>query len=198
MIRGKTNDFVKFRATRMMSPTANGKRSRSDTSFHVSPDKIDAWIHAIKEESERFPDQIYRAVPALLELVQKMMLHQATLRPLAMQVRDRIQEILVGEGGVEKLCCSNREWGCLEIADDAIDTSAAFYKEREELAAGIAAGQAEAADTEAGAQISRFEDSGSVLSKANSVKNRRRSSTASAATAKMTSWRRAFSRSGQD
>jgi serine/threonine protein kinase len=197
LIKGKLNDFVKFRTTRMMSPTPNGKRTRNDTSFHVSPEKLDGWIDILKDDSERFPNQVYRAVPALLELVQKMVLHQATLRPSAREVRDRIQDILVGEGGIETLCCADRAWAPLETAEDAIDTSA-FYKDDEDIATAFIG---DPSNAEAGAQgsMSRFDDDGSVLSRTQSntrsVKNRRRSSTASAATAKISAWRRAFSRS---
>ena len=35
-----------------------------------------------------------------------------------MQVRDRIREVLVGECGVERLCCAGREWGCLPYAKE--------------------------------------------------------------------------------
>ena len=38
-------------------------------------------------------------------------MQNATLRPKVMEVRDRIQEVLVGECGVEALCCAKREWG---------------------------------------------------------------------------------------
>ncbi|USW49232.1 Putative protein kinase [Septoria linicola] len=113
MIKGKNNDFLKFRSTRVTSKN----RTRTDTSFHNEPDKIFAWINLLEEESMRHGEQIYRGVPELLRLVRTMMSQNATLRPTARDVRDRIQEILVGECGVEVLCCAGREWSEFSKSD---------------------------------------------------------------------------------
>lgn len=106
MIKGKNNEFLKFRATRVQTKN----RTRTDTSFHNEPDKISAWISILEEESKKRDEKIYRAVPELLALVRIMMSQNATLRPTAREVRDRTEEILVGECGVEHLCCTDREW----------------------------------------------------------------------------------------
>ncbi|KAK3056984.1 hypothetical protein LTR09_002022 [Extremus antarcticus] len=208
MVRGKTNDFVKHRTSRVLSPNPNGRRSsRTDSSFHMSPDRIDTWIDMLKEDAERLPGQIYKGVPALLELLQQMMIHQATLRPSALQVRDRIRDILVGECGVQKLCCANREWRELEMAEDAVDTSDTYYQDIK--ASAIAAQARKEAEEAAAAEAARLaaeeggaegvdEDGNAIMrteSRTASMRNRRRSSTASAATATLKSWRRKFSRS---
>lgn len=100
LLRGKITDFVKFR----QSPSSKNK------SFHSEPEKIAAWIDVLEEDSYRHPGQIFRGIPELLRLVRLMMVQNATLRPSATEVRDRIQEILVGECGIEALCCAGREW----------------------------------------------------------------------------------------
>lgn len=106
MLKGKNNEFLKFRATRVQTKN----RTRTDTSFHNEPDKISGWISILEEESRKRDEKIYRGVPELLALVRIMMSQNATLRPTARDVRDRIEEILVGECGVEDLCCTDRDW----------------------------------------------------------------------------------------
>lgn len=194
LVRGKTNDFVKFRTTRVASPAANNKRSRNDTSFHTSPDKVESWIDILKEDSERFPDHIYKAVPELLELIRAMISHAPAVRPSATQIRDSIHDILISQGGVEYLCCTNRAWHALPIADDAVDTS---DSSKDDYMAIAGASESSSSIAEV---VSQFDDDeGSVASRTPSqsgnTKDRRRSSAASAATAKISSWRRKFSRS---
>ena len=189
MIKGKINDFVKFRTTR---PVSNNKRLRTDSSFHFNSDKIDAWIEVLKDDSERLSDQIFRGVPALLELVRSMMAQNGTLRPPAIQVRDRIREVLVGECGVEALCCANREWDVHPISDSGTVGLRSFFRDSVSVTTG-----ASRPASECPRSASRCEDRGSALSRTESAttsRSRRRSS-GSATTAKVRSWRRAFSRS---
>lgn len=113
MIKGKNNEFVKFRSTRVQTKN----RTRTDTSFHNEPDKISTWISLLEAESVKHGEQIYRGVPELLRLVRMMMSQNATLRPTAREVRDRLEEILVGECGVEHLCCTGREWSDFNKSD---------------------------------------------------------------------------------
>ncbi|CAK1357192.1 hypothetical protein CB0940_11663 [Cercospora beticola] len=121
MIKGKNNEFIKFRSTRVTTKN----RTRTDSSFHNEPDKIWAWIDLLEEESTRHGEQIYRGVPDLLRLIRSMMAQNATLRPTVRDVRDRIQEIMVGECGVEVLCCAGREWSEFSRGDlkDNISTA---------------------------------------------------------------------------
>lgn len=125
MLKGRCTDFVKHRASRTISysvSSVSGSSARNrtavDTSFHADPDKINAWLAILREEAEKQVREakwgeeqlILRAVPELLRLVKSMMAQNATLRPTALHVRDRIQANLVGEGGVESLCCAGRRW----------------------------------------------------------------------------------------
>ena len=109
MIKGKLNDFVKFRGTRISTPYSINK-VRMDHSFHSNQDKIDAWMAILEEDSDRRSEQIFRGVTDLLRLIRRMMAQNALLRPTALEVRDRIREILVDQCGVETLCCAGREW----------------------------------------------------------------------------------------
>ncbi|KAK1816040.1 hypothetical protein LTR12_009543 [Friedmanniomyces endolithicus] len=112
MLRGKLVEFVRFRSTRLQA-SENRKRSRTDQSFHCNPDKTEAWLDVLREDSQRLGaagNQVYRGVPALLDLVRRMLLPNALLRPTAVEVRDRIQDVLVDQCGIERLCCAGREW----------------------------------------------------------------------------------------
>ncbi|CAK3948884.1 hypothetical protein AC579_1761 [Lecanosticta acicola] len=112
LLRGKITDFIKFR----QNPTTKAK------SFHSEPDRIAAWIGVLEEDSYRHPEQIFRGIPELLRLVRLMMAQNGTLRPTALEVRDRIQDILVGECGIEAICCAGREWAETP-KDDTLSTT---------------------------------------------------------------------------
>lgn len=213
MIKGKNNEFVKFRSTRVTTKN----RTRTDSSFHNEPDKIWAWIDLLEEESTRHGEQIYRGVPDLLRLIRSMMAQNATLRPTARDVRDRIQEIMVGECGVEVLCCAGREWSEFSKGDlkDNISTASPRRGRNDsplDADASIAMGMISLEPPRKGSDAgSRYNDSrqrGSVAleqrlnaaeqdalarttSHFGSSAQRRRSS-ASTVTAKVSSWRSKF------
>ncbi|OQO10129.1 hypothetical protein B0A48_04486 [Cryoendolithus antarcticus] len=113
-LRGRTTEFVKFRCSRQTTQSTSPRsRSKShvDTSFHTAdPDKLDAWADILREDAAKRSEEIFRAVPELLALCKQMMAQNATLRPSARAVSERIQSILVGQAGVETLCCARRKW----------------------------------------------------------------------------------------
>ncbi|KAK4543177.1 hypothetical protein LTR36_005727 [Oleoguttula mirabilis] len=198
LLKGKTTDFVRFRSTRILTTLATATNSnkspkgkvRIDHSFHCSPDKVDAWMTLLEEDSERrhAESQIFRGVPDLLDLLRRMLAQNAHLRPTALAVRDRIREILVDQCGVETLCCAGREW---DVSAHAADF-AGHVGIRDSFS--IATGTLKPPPARKG---SNGGDHGSILSRMESsfsTATRRRSS-ASAATAKIGAWRRVFSRS---
>ncbi|KAK4504109.1 hypothetical protein PRZ48_005024 [Zasmidium cellare] len=209
LLKGKINDFVKFRSTKITTPgkSSNGKRYRTDTSFHSEPDKIAAWIGILEEDSYRHGAQVFRGVPELLRLVRLMMAQNATLRPTALEVRDRIQEILVGECGVEALCCAGREWAEVQVNEkDDESTRSPFRRDELSIATGLldmpASGSRKGSDSMRCAsscgERAPPEDHMSVLSRteSNLTSRTRRRSSASTATARLSSWRNRFMRSG--
>lgn len=197
MIKGKLNDFVKFRATRISTTTNNKSKVRMDHSFHCDPDKIGAWMAVLKEDCERRNEQVFRGVPELLKLIRMMMAQNALLRPTAIEVRDRIREILVDQCGIETLCCAGREWDVPDPTEDF--ASHADVRESCSIAAGTLnpparkgsdCGRSGSSCGEHTRVLSRVESNMSTASK-----SRRRSSTSTVAIAKISAWRRAFSRS---
>lgn len=214
LLKGKINDFVKFRSTKITTPgkSSGGKRYRTDTSFHSEPDKIAAWIEILEEDSYRHGPQVFRGVPELLRLVRMMMAQNAQLRPTALEVRDRIQEILVGECGVEALCCAGREWAEARVDDkDDESTRSPFRRDELSIATGLLGMSATGAAARKGTDSIRCAsscgerngnaappDHMSVLSRteSNMTTKTRRKSSASTATARLSSWRSRFMRSG--
>ena len=198
MVKGKTNDFVKFRTTRVTTPNKN--KTRNDTSFHFDLDKIEQWVEMLKEDSRKLNDRIYRGVPALLDLILAMMAGRWSQRPTAVQVRDRIQEILVGECEVETLCCAGREWVSLPTSDYTDNTALnKFFRDSMSVATGAPSVRSQQPSVSVCGAIA-YEDTVSPTTRPGSsmasVKSRRGSSN-SAATVKdprVSSWRRAFSR----
>ncbi|KAK0948119.1 hypothetical protein LTR29_000643 [Friedmanniomyces endolithicus] len=190
MLRGKLVDFVRFRCARLQA-SENRKRSRTDQSFHCNPDKTEAWLDVLREDSQRLGaagNQVYRGVPALLDLVRRMLLPNALLRPTAVEVRDRIQDVLVDQCGIERLCCAGREWDvspmpALSMRDSFSIATATIGSP------GSKFGDDPHNDSVCG-------DQRSVLARTESepVLSSRRTSSASNATAKVSSWRRAFTR----
>jgi serine/threonine protein kinase len=201
LLRGKTNDFVKFRTTRVTTP--NKRKARNDTSFHFDLAKLYTWIDVLKEDSRKMPEQIYRGVPALLDLIAAMLAGRWSQRPTAMQVRDRIQEILVGECEVETLCCAGREWSTLPTSNYTDNTALnRFFRDSMSVATGAPSARSrQASESVSSRKGSGGEEPlrpatarpGSSMASLRSWKGRR-GSEASASTVKVSSWRRAFSR----
>lgn len=210
VVRGKTTDFVKFRSSRIAMPSSRNSSKtsfRTDTSFHSAPDKIYAWIDLLEEDSHSRTEEIFRGIPEILRLIRSMMAQNATTRPTALKVRERLQEILVGECSVEALCCAGREWEVSQHSSDTNDHDSSmrgslFRRERDELS--IATGMLGPSHRKKGGDYLRsgssygdgrgFDIDMSILGQADNEEERqqRRMSSASSATAKMANWRARF------
>ena len=202
VVKGKVNDFVKFRSTKISSPLQKGRRTRTDQSFHADPDKIDAWIDVLREDSEKRSEKIFAGVPALLKLIRSMMMQNATLRPTAEEVRNTIRGILEQECHVSTLCCADREWASELLPEETTHVPRSQGRDSLSLATGLyeigAKPRNGSENTRGRAANGELEKSplSRVESSALSVKSSRRRSSASTATAKM-SWKRAFSSSSK-
>lgn len=214
VVRGKNTDFVKYRSSRVAvtCPKTSTKASyRTDTSFHSQPDKIFAWIDLLEEDSHSRTEQIFRGIPDILRLIRLMMAQNATLRPTALEVRDRLQDILVGKCCVEALCCVGREWEPQEHSSDANDHDSSmrgslFRRERDKLSIATGMLGPSPQGRKKGAEFSRSGSSYgdgqgqemdmSILGDVQiDEKHERRRSSASTATARlsrMSSWRTKF------
>lgn len=197
MVKGKTNEFVKFRTTKMSSPMSNSKRTCNDTSFHSDPDKIDTWMSILESDSERRNEKIFRGIPDLLRLIRVMMSQNATLRPSAREVRDHIHDILTGECGVDKLCCTDREWTVPSNPEAHSASTTTYLRDSIGGASEIMSTPSRTGSdcprsgTQSDNQMSPLSPTESAAA---AIHSRKRSS-ASVGTIKLNTWRRALSRS---
>lgn len=111
VLKGKLNDFVKFRTVRTKAAQNDGRSSKADSSFHADSSKIDAWMAVLRDDAFKQDELVYRGVPEILKLIRRMLAQNSELRPTSRAVRDRLEEVLVRECGIERLCCAGREWG---------------------------------------------------------------------------------------
>ena len=186
MIKGKLNDFIRFRSTRISLPN-NKHKVRTDSSFHCDPDKIDAWMVVLRNESERHSEPIYRSVPELLNLIRMMMAQNAHLRPSALEVRDHIRDTMRAQSGIETLCCLDRDWATPVLSDSMSQIQHCGRRD----SGSVVASSPKNASSRRGSDCA---DHVSVLSRTGSANAARRGSTASTATAKIGAWRKVFSR----
>jgi serine/threonine protein kinase len=193
VIRGKTTEFVKFRSTRTHTPE-NKNRVWTDRSFHADPDRIEAWMELLKDDAWRLAreNSTFRGIPSLLDLLRKMMSHNAQLRPTAREVRGKIQAILVDGCGFETLCCAGRQWNL--AAPESVCASP--DRDSSSVAIDLVASHDRHAehDPRADTVLDAVNAAGSPASIHKNVSSPRRMSTASAAAARVSSWRHAFSK----
>ncbi|PNS14954.1 hypothetical protein CAC42_2183 [Sphaceloma murrayae] len=135
LILGKTTTFAKFRKSKSnslpssasttaslysaadtlsLASTATSSRSanssKAERHFFSDPQRVALWIDHLLSISAAQNDPSHVAVVELLKLVKQMLSPAAVLRPMAQDVRDSVEEILVREAGMEDLCCSKRRW----------------------------------------------------------------------------------------
>ena len=195
LLKGKKTEFVKWRTSSADTPRSSPNRSRSDASFHSNLDKIDSWIGALGQDSRRRSEPAFRSAPELLQLVQKMLLRAPSLRPTALQVRDRIQEIFAGLGGIETSCCANREWRTSHFQSTMVDDWTSYLARTDSVATDMITVPYEStcASPRPITQNEKLDALARMPSDPSSVRDRRRSSSA-LPVRKVSSWRRALSR----
>lgn len=200
MLKGKVTDLVKFRSSRLVSPGSS--KVRTDSSFHSEPDKIAVWIDILEEDSYRHAHQVFRGIPEILGLLRTMMLQDATLRPTAAVVRDRLQGILLGECGMETLCCAGRAWSDCDVPGDADgSTSSPFRRDEMSIATGVPGSPPERSSDGVRCASACGDDRKSVgmlrrTGNRVSVSNDRRRSSASMVTSRLRSWKSRLLRTG--
>lgn len=199
LLRGKITEFTKFRATRVQM-TGSRNRIRMDRSFHCDPDKVEIWMQLLQEDSQRQASgghHVYRGISELLNLIRQMLLQNPALRPTAQEVRDRVQDILVDQCGIETLCCASRLWDVPPLPEALIGGP---VRDSFSIApASLAPGSRRGSGCPRSACIDRIEMSSKLASEISlpSPQPARPASAASTVTAKLGSWRRMFSRSRQ-
>jgi len=114
MLKGKLNEYLRFRTVsrpRNSPPSSPSSHAPvQENFFHTDSTRVDIWMDSLRAESFKHDDMLFRGLPALLKFVRTMLSQNPEARPSAQEVRDGIEAILVGECGVENLCCQGRQW----------------------------------------------------------------------------------------
>ncbi len=198
LLKGKVTEFVKHRTTKVTTPPSNSKKQRNDTSFHYDPEKILDWIDILEGDCRRRSEQVYKGVPELLQLIRKMLSQNASLRPTSMEVRDRLQKILVDMCGLETLCCANRDWDIPLPPIASISSLPDHFRDAMYVSKATPTAQSSTEDGEPVQDSTCDADLDSVLARtesyATSASGKRGSSTTDGK-GRIRSWRKAFSRS---
>jgi serine/threonine protein kinase len=104
MLKRKAQDFTKHRSSKQKI-NLGGKNSRTDSSFHANLEKIDTWIKVIEDASFEQDDDAFRAVPHVMNLVRGMLSRAPGIRPSAIEVRDRLMDVLLHYTAIPNIHC---------------------------------------------------------------------------------------------
>jgi serine/threonine protein kinase len=104
MLKKKPHEFVKHRTSKQRTNTG-GKNSRTDSSYHVNLDKVEAWITLLEKASFEHDDDAFRAIPPILHVIRSMLCKAPMLRPAAREVRDKIFDILFENTSIPDIHC---------------------------------------------------------------------------------------------
>lgn len=109
MLKKKPHEFTKHRSSKQKI-NMGGSKSRSDSSFHANPEKIETWMKIIEDASFAQEDDAFRAVPHIMNLIRTMFSRAPSLRPSARDVRDRLLEILSQSTSIPNIHCSAHKY----------------------------------------------------------------------------------------
>ncbi|KAF2652381.1 kinase-like protein [Lophiostoma macrostomum CBS 122681] len=104
MLKRKAHDFIKHRSSKQKI-SLGGKNSRTDSSFHANLEKIDTWIKTIEDASFEQDDDAFRAVPHVMNLIRGMLSRAPGIRPSAIEVRDRLMDVLLHYTAIPNIHC---------------------------------------------------------------------------------------------
>jgi serine/threonine protein kinase len=103
LLKRTSRAFVSHRSARNKTPGRGG--GLPDSSFHKNLSQVESWIQLLAKDASKKEDQVYRGVGHILLLVGRMISVEPTVRPSAIEVRNKLSEILTHISGIEELCC---------------------------------------------------------------------------------------------
>ncbi|KAH8723475.1 kinase-like domain-containing protein [Phaeosphaeriaceae sp. PMI808] len=108
MLKKKPHDFVKHRSSKQKINTG-GKNSRTDSSFHANLEKVETWLEILEKASFEHDDDVFRAIPHILDLVHSMLSRAPAIRPTARDVRDKLLSIILSETAIPDIHCGEHK-----------------------------------------------------------------------------------------
>lgn len=109
MLKKKPHEFVKHRTSKQrINP--GGKNSRTDSSYHANPDKVESWMKVLEDFAAAQQDnEGLEAVPYVLALIRNMLAPDPGERPSAREVRDQVFSILCSHTTIQDIHCGAHE-----------------------------------------------------------------------------------------
>lgn len=117
MVKKKLGDFIKHRTSKRradnpLTPASIAKgysplNSKTDSSFQHNLSQVIAWTEQLQNEAAGLEDPTFRAIPRLIRLVRCMINPNPSMRPNAVEVHQRLMDILVGHADIEDVCCQS-------------------------------------------------------------------------------------------
>ncbi|PVI04927.1 kinase-like protein [Periconia macrospinosa] len=105
MLKKKPHDFVKHRSSKQRV-NVGGRVSRTDSSFHANPDKVESWMRILEDFAAAQQDsEGLEAVPYVLNVIRDMLTPDPDERPSALLVRDQIFSILCTHTPIPDIHC---------------------------------------------------------------------------------------------
>ncbi|KAF2704695.1 kinase domain-containing protein [Pleomassaria siparia CBS 279.74] len=104
MLKKKPHEFIKHRSSKQ-NINIGGKSSRTDSSFHANPERIDSWMKVIEDASFEQDHDSFRAIPEVMNLLRAMLNRAPDLRPNARDIRDRLLGILLHYTAIPDIHC---------------------------------------------------------------------------------------------
>ncbi|CAI6334177.1 unnamed protein product [Periconia digitata] len=106
MLKKKPHDFIKHRSSKQRV-NAGGKNSRTDSSYHANPEKIESWMKILEDlsSSAQQESEGLEAVPYVLTLIRSMLSRDPEARPSARIVRDQLFIILCNHTNIHDIHC---------------------------------------------------------------------------------------------
>lgn len=83
-----------------------------DASFHKNIGQVKAWIQILNKDATKKDDKLLKGIPEILNLVSEMLNMDATTRPSAGAVSNKLGDILARICEIKDLCCPayNSQW----------------------------------------------------------------------------------------
>jgi serine/threonine protein kinase len=98
LLKRTSRNFASHRAAKNKTPGRGG--GLPDSSFHKNLGQVDSWMKTLAKDASKKDDKIFRGVEHLLDLCEKMLDPNPTMRPTAKEVQERVYKILSEDSGL--------------------------------------------------------------------------------------------------
>ncbi|KAH8819976.1 kinase-like domain-containing protein [Xylogone sp. PMI_703] len=99
-LKHSSKSFSSHRSAKNKTPGRGG--GLPDASFHKNLSQVESWMTMLVKDASKKDDELFKGVPHILGLVQRMLSPDPAVRPAANEVKDRLYVILTNYCGMGK------------------------------------------------------------------------------------------------